>query len=73
VVVTPKWTRFYLEGGPDSDRMVDALKQGPVKVVTRPDGRVLDLDRIDRWTPRRGSPGSTSTSVRLLRIIIGGP
>lgn len=51
VLNTPRWQQYLVDKGHESDRLLAALKDGPVKPKIKGDRWVVDLDRIERPTP----------------------
>lgn len=48
IVSAARFQQYLVDDGPDGDRLLDVLQQGPVKVRPRGDAWIVDLDRIER-------------------------
>ena len=45
---TPRWQQFLIEETPEGNRLLAALKGGPIKPTWRGDSWLIDLDRVQR-------------------------
>lgn len=59
IVDTPRWQQFLIDDGPQADRLLAVLKDGPVKTALHGDSWLIDLEPC-----RTG----TMTAQRLLRM-----
>ena len=47
VVDTPRWQQFLIDDTPEGDRLLAALKGGPIRPAFYGNAWVIDLDRVE--------------------------